>query len=167
MNDYHFKTLAFILFFSSLCVNASNLSDDAKNRGINETCYNYLSQIEKSYNLNGLNITFAHPENPSIFPSLHISSQKYNNGASSFTATATPDGKNCYISTIMLTSINNQSCSEVAKIKTQSEDLQLSSYSDGEYIILTPSNNSYQTILTSSGDKSCTITEARMMWPGR
>ena len=47
MNDYHFKTLAFILFFSSLCVNASNLSDDAKNRGINETCYNYLSQIEK------------------------------------------------------------------------------------------------------------------------
>jgi len=167
MNDYHFKTLAFILFFSSLCVNASNLSDDAKNRGINETCYNYLSQIEKSYNLNGLNITFAHPENPSIFPSLHISSQKYNNGASSFTATATPDGKNCYISTIMLTSINNQSCSEIAKIKTQSEDLQLSSYSDGEYIIMTPSNNSYQTILTSSGDQSCTITEARMMWPGR
>ena len=167
MNDYHFKTLAFILFFSSLCVNASNLSDDAKNRGINETCYNYLSQIEKSYNLNGLNITFAHPENPSIFPSLHISSQKYNNGASSFTATATPDGKNCYISTIMLTSINNQSCSEVAKIKTQSEDLQLSSYSDGKYIILTPSDNSYQTILTSSGDQSCTITEARMMWPGR
>lgn len=167
MNDYHFKTLAFILFFSSLCVNASNLSDDAKNRGINETCYNYLSQIEKSYNLNGLNITFAHPENPSTFPSLHISSQKYNNGASSFTTTATPDGKNCYISTIMLTSINNQSCSEVAKIKTQSEDLQLSSYSDGEYIILTPSDNSYQTILTSSGDQSCTITEARMMWPGR
>ena len=167
MNDYHFKTLAFILFFSSLCVNASNLSDDAKNRGINETCYNYLSQIEKSYNLNGLNITFANPENPSIFPSLHISSQKYNNGASSFTATATPDGKNCYISTIMLTSINNQSCSEVAKIKTQSEDLQLSSYSDGEYIILTPSDNSYQTILTSSGDQSCTITEERMMWPGR
>ena len=167
MNDYHFKTLAFILFFSSLSANASNLSDDAKNRGINETCYKYLSQIEKSYNLNGLNITFAHPENPSIFPSLHISSQKYNNGASSFTATATPDGKNCYISTIMLTSINNQSCSEVAKIKTQSEDLQLSSYSDGEYIILTPSDNSYQTILTSSGDQSCTITEARMMWPGR
>ena len=167
MNDYHFKTLAFILFFSSLCVNASNLSDDAKNRGINETCYNYISQIEKAYNLNGLNITFAHPENPSIFPSLHISSQNYNNGASSFTATATPDGKNCYISTIMLTSINNQSCSEVAKIKTQSEDLQLSSYSDGEYIILTPSDNSYQTILTSSGDQSCTITEARMMWPGR
>lgn len=167
MNDYHFKTLAFILFFSSLCVNASNLSDDAKNRGINETCYNYISQIEKAYNLNGLNITFAHPENPSTFPSLHISSQKYNNGASSFTTTATPDGKNCYISTVMLTSINNQSCSEVAKIKTQSEDLQLSSYSDGEYIILTPSDNSYQTILTSSGDQSCTITEARMMWPGR
>ena len=67
----------------------------------------------------------------------------------------------------MLTSINNQSCSEVAKIKTQSEGLQLSSYSNEDYIILTPSDNSYQTILTSSGDQSCTITEAIMMWPGR
>ena len=167
MNAHFFRFLSLFMLFCSLYANGSNLSDDARDRGINETCSSYLSQIEKSYNLNGLNITFAHPENPSIFPSLHISSQKYNNGASSFTATATPDGKNCYISIIMLTSINNQSCSEVAKIKTQSEDLQLSSYSDGEYIILTPSDNSYQTILTSSGDQSCTITEARMMWPGR
>jgi hypothetical protein len=167
MNAHFFRFLTLFMLFCSLYANGSNLSDDARDRGINETCSSYLSQIEKSYNLNGLNITFAHPENPSIFPSLHISSQKYNNGASSFTATATPDGKNCYISTIMLTSINNQSCSEVAKIKTQSEDLQLSSYSDGKYIILTPSDNSYQTILTSSGDQSCTITEARMMWPGR
>ena len=167
MNAHFFRFLSLFMLFCSLYANGSNLSDDARDRGINETCSSYLSQIEKSYNLNGLNITFAHPENPSIFPSLHISSQKYNNGASSFTATATPDGKNCYISTIMLTSINNQSCSEVAKIKTQSEDLQLSSYSDGEYIILTPSDNSYQTILTSSGDQSCTITEARMMWPSR
>ena len=167
MNAYFFRFLSLFMLFCSLYANGSNLSDDARDRGINETCSSYLSQIEKSYNLNGLNITFAHPENPSIFPSLHISSQKYNNGASSFTATATPDGKNCYISTIMLTSINNQSCSEVAKIKTQSEDLQLSSYSNGDYIILTPSDNSYQTILTSSSDQSCTITEARMMWPGK
>jgi hypothetical protein len=167
MKAYFQKTFFLIILFCSLGANGSSISDEAKNRGINETCHSYLSQIEKSYNLNGLNITFAHPENPSIFPSLHISSQKYNNGASSFTATVTPDGKNCYISTIMLTSINDQSCSEVAKIKTKSGDLKSSSYSDGEYIILTPSDNSYQTILTSSGDQSCTITEARMMWPGR
>ena len=95
MNDYHFKTLAFILFFSSLSVNASNLSDDAKDRGINATCYTYLSQIEKSYNLNGLNVTFAHPENPSVLPSLHVSSQRYNNGSSSFSATLIPEGEYC------------------------------------------------------------------------
>ena len=65
------------------------LAQDAQSRGINETCYtSYLGQIEESYDLNGLNITFAHPENPSeLFPSLHISSQKYNNGTSSFSAT--------------------------------------------------------------------------------
>ena len=40
---------------------ASSLAEDAKNRGINETCSNYLEQIESSYGLNGLNITFAHP----------------------------------------------------------------------------------------------------------
>jgi len=167
MNDYHFKTLAFILFFSSLCVNASNLSDDAKNRGINETCYNYLSQIEKSYNLNGLNITFAHPNNPSELPSLHVSSQKYNNGASSFSAALVPDNEYCYLSTILVTAINNQSCNEIAQLKSKNENLELSSYANGGFIILTPEDNSYQTILTSAGENACTMTEARMMWPGR
>ncbi len=28
-------------------------------------------------------------------------------------------------------------------------------------------DNTFQTILTSSGDYGCTITETRMMWPGR
>tara|TARA_B110000008_G_C16767383_1_gene483163 strand:+ start:146 stop:649 length:504 start_codon:yes stop_codon:yes gene_type:complete len=167
MFKYHFKSLALILLFSSLSVNGSNLSNDSKKRGINEACYNYLSEIEKSYNLNGLNITFAHPEAPSEFPSLHISSQKYNNGSSSFSATLTPDGDYCYLSVIFVTAINNQTCSEIAKIKTETENLQLTSYADGGFIILTPDDNSYQTILTSSSEKSCMITESRMMWPGK
>ena len=147
---------------------ASSLAEDAKNRGINETCSNYLEQIESSYSLNGLNITFAHPEKPSEFPSLHISSQNYNNGSSSFSATLTPDGDYCYISTIMTTAINNQSCSEIAQVKANNdENLVTSSYADGKYLILTPKDNTYQTILTSSGENSCTITESRMMWSGR
>ncbi len=167
MNNYILKFLPTLLFSLSLCVNGSNLSDDAKNRGISEVCYSYLSQIEKSYNLNGLNITFAHPENSSILPSLHVSSQIYNNGASSFSATLTPDDKYCYLSTIIVTSINNQSCSEIAKVKAEKENLKLSSYADGGFLILTPNDNSYQTILASAGESACTITEARMMWPGK
>ena len=156
-----------ILFFSCNSF-ASSLAEDAKNRGINSTCYTYLSQIETSYKLSGLNITFAHPESPSSYPSLHISSQKYNNGSSSFSATLTPDGEYCYLSTIMITAINNQSCSEVAQMKTSNDgSLKASKYAEGNYIILTPNDNSYQTILTSSGEYGCTITETRMMWPGR
>ena len=167
MNHDFYKSLALILVFFSISSNASNLSDDAKKRGINETCHSYLSQLEKSYNLNGLNITFAHPENPSEFPSLHISTKKYNNGASSFAATLTSDGEYCYLSTILVTTINNQSCSEISKIKKESENLKVSSYAENSYIILTPADNSFNTILTSSADNSCTMTEARMMWPGR
>ena len=167
MNIYNYKTLTLIMLFCSFCANGSSLSDDAINRGINETCYSYLSQIEESYNLKGLNITFAHPENPSALPSLHVSSQRYNNGSSTFSATLMPDDDYCYLSTVLVTAINNQSCSEIAQLKEKSENLQLSSYADGAYIILTPSDNSYQTILTSSGEKKCTMTEARMMWPGR
>ncbi len=165
----HLKIISLFTFLSISCNSfASNLAEEAKNRGINPTCYNYLSQIETSYQLSGLNITFAHPDSPSNYPSLHISTQKYNNGSSSFSATLTPDGDYCYLSTIMITTINNQSCSEVAKIKTSSdENLQASSYAEGNYIILTPQDNTFQTILTSSGDYGCTITETRMMWPGR
>ena len=167
MNAHFFRFLTLFMLFCSLYANGSNLSDDARDRGINETCSSYLSQIEKSYNLNGLNITFAHPESPSVFPSLHISSHRYNNGSSSFSATLTPDGEYCYLSTIIVTSINNQSCSEIAQIKAETENLQLSNYADGGYVILTPTDNSYQTILTSTGENNCTMTEARMMWPGR
>ena len=167
VNFFKPLSLLVLLLSFSLCVNASNLSDDARDRGINETCSLYLSQIEKSYNLNGLNVTFAHTRNPSSFPSLHVSSQRYNNGSSSFSASLTPDGEYCYLSTIKVTAINNQSCTEIAQLKAESEDLKLSSYADGGFIILTPDDNSYQTILTSTDENACTMTEARMMWPGR
>ena len=167
MNAYFFKALTLLMICCSLYANGSNLSDDARDRGINEICSSYLSQIEKSYNLNGLSITFAHPNNPSELPPLHVSSQKYNNGASSFSATLMPDNEYCYLSTILVTAINNQSCTEIAQLKSINENLEISSYADGGFIILTPNDNSYQIILTSAGDNACTMTEARMMWPGR
>ena len=160
--------VTFLILFSSANTLASSLTEDAEERGISEVCSNYLSQIEDSYELKGLNITFAHPKNPSVLPSLHVSSQKYNNGSSSFSATLTPDGEYCYLSTIQVTAINDQSCFEVTKIKVENdENLKVSVYADGNFTILTPSDNSFQAILTSSGDKSCTITETRMMWPGK
>ena len=168
MNVY-FKNI-FTLTILLLSVNsfASSLADDARNREINETCSNYLSQIEELYKLNGLNITFAHPKSPSIFPSLHISLQKYNNGSSSFSATLIPDGEYCYLSTVQVTSIKNQSCIDITQIKVESDqNLIVSDYADGGFTILSPSDGSYQTILTSSGDNSCTITETRMIWPGK
>lgn len=167
MVGYFRKFLLVIALLFSAQSFASSLAEDAKNRGINETCSNYLEQIESSYGLKGLNITFAHPEKPSEFPSLHISSQNYNNGSSSFSATLTPDGDFCYLSTIMVTAINNQTCIEIAQVKVNNENLQASNYGEGKYIILTPKDNTYQTILTSSGESGCTITESRMMWPGR
>ena len=164
-----FRTIVtFLILLTSVNSFASSLSDDAVDRGISEVCSNYLSQIEQSYGLSGLNITFAHPENPSELPSLHISSQKYNNGSSSFSATLTPDTEYCYISTVQVTSINDQSCSNIAKIKVDSDQsLSVSVYADGNFTILTPPDNSFQAILTSSGEKSCTMTETRMMWPGK
>ena len=158
----------FYLLLFSLSSFASSLENDAKERGINETCYSYLGQIESSYELSGLKITFAHPKDPSLLPSLHISSQKYNNGSSSFSATLMPDDEYCYLSTVLVTAINNQSCSEIAQIKSENdENLEVSVYADGNYTILTPSDGSFQVILPSSGDISCTMTETRMMWPGK
>ena len=159
-----------ILVFLSISINAYALSltDDAIERGVNETCSSYLSQIEKSYNLNGLNITFAHPEGPALLPSLHISSQKYNNGSSTFSATLTPDEEYCYISTVVVTSVNNQTCSEISQLKLEvNPDLQTSSYADGDFTIITPKDNTYQIILTTQGETGCTMTETRMLWPGR
>jgi len=168
MKQYTKKIQAIIFLLLSINVYALSLSDDAIERGISVTCTSYLNQIEKSYNLNGLNITFAHPENPALLPSLHISSQKYNNGSSTFSATLIPDEEYCYISTVIVTSVNNQTCIEISQLKQEvNPELKISSYSDGDFTIITPKDNSYQIILTSQGQTGCTMTESRMLWPGR
>ena len=162
------KIIATLFLLLSLNIYATSLTDEAIKRGINEICTSYLGQIEKSYNLNGLNITFAHPENPSLLPSLHISSQKYNNGSSLFSATLTPDEEYCYLSTVLVTSVNNQTCSKISQLKLEADpELQVSSYADGNFTIITPKDNTYQIILTSQGETSCSMTETRMVWPGR
>ena len=147
---------------------SETLTIDAQERGVNSTCISYLGQIEESYNLNGLNITFAHPSDPSLLPSLHISTKKYNNGSSTFSATLSPDGDYCYLSTVIVTSVNNQSCEDITSLKKEeSPSLNATTYADGVFTILTPPDNSYQLILTVTGENGCTMTETRMLWPGR
>ena len=166
MNKY--LNLLVILIFTFNNIHAGTLSEDAAERGINKTCINYLSQIEKSYDLNGLNITFAHIENPAFLPSLHFSSKKYNNGSSTFSATLIPDNEYCYLSTVLTTIVNNQTCNEINLLKIQEDpSLTSSSYAEGAYTIITPPNNNYQIILTTSGENSCTMTETQMIWPGK
>ena len=147
---------------------SETLAIDAQERGINSTCASYLGQIEESYGLNGLNITFAHPSDPSLLPSLHISTKNYNNGSSTFSATLSPDGDYCYLSTVVVTSVNNQSCEEITSLKKEeSPSLKEITYADGVFTILTPPDNSYQLILTVTGENGCTMTETRMLWPGK
>ena len=168
MKQYIKKIIATLFLLLSLNIYASSLTNDAIKRGINETCSSYLSQIEKSYNLNGLNITFAHPDNPSLLPSLHISSQKYNNGSALFSATLVPDEEYCYLSTVLVTSVNNQTCGDISQLKLEANtELQVSSYAEGDFTIITPKDNTYQVILTTQGETSCSMTETRMVWPGR
>ena len=168
MEQYIKKIIATLFLLLSLNIFASSLTDEAIERGINETCASYLSQIEKSYNLNGLNITFAHPEDPSLLPSLHISSQKYSNGSSIFSATLSPDGDYCYLSTVLVTSVNNQTCSDISQLKLEANpELQVSNYAEGDFTIITPKDNTYQIILTTQGETSCSMTETRMVWPGK
>ena len=165
------KFKLFILSISSIFLSnlfAATLTEDAIQRGISETCASYLQQIEKSYNLNGLNITTAHQKNPSLYPSLHTSSKKYNNGSSTFSVTLNPDGEYCYLSTVKVTAVDNQNCNEITKLKLQeAPDLKVSYYAEGDYTIITPNDNSYQDILIASGEMGCTMTETRMIWPGR
>ena len=147
---------------------SETLAIDAQERGINSTCAFYLGQIEESYGLNGLNITFAHPNEPSLFPSLHISTKNYNNGSSIFSATLSPDKDYCYLSTVIVTSVNNQNCEEITLLKKEESPLlNDTTYADGAFTILTPPDNSYQLILTVTGENGCTMTETRMLWPGK
>ena len=147
---------------------SETLTIDAQERGINSTCASYLGQIEESYSLNGLNITFAHLSDPSLLPSLHISTKNYNNGSSTFSATLSPDGDYCYLSTVIVTSVNNQNCEEITSLKKEeSPSLNETTYADGVFTILTPPDNKYQLILTTSGENGCMMTETRMLWPGK
>ena len=166
----HFIRLI-VLTLGILIVNiviAATLTSDAQERGINSTCSSYLGQIEEPYDLNGLNITFAHPSDPSLYPSLHISGKKYNNGSSIFSATLSPDGGYCYVSTVIVTEVNTQDCNDITTLKVAEDStLKVLFYSDKDYSIIAPEDNSYQIILISNGEQSCTMTESRMMWPGR
>ena len=147
---------------------AASLSSEAQERGISATCSSYLGQLEKSYDLNGLNITFAHLDDPSLYPSLHLSTKKYNNGSSVFSATLSPDGEFCYVSTVHVTQVNTQNCNDITMLKVAEDPtVNVTIYADGDYSIITPENNIYQLILVNNGENSCTLTESRMMWPGR
>ena len=159
--------LTFVGLITNIAI-SETLTIDAQERGINSTCATYLGQIEESYGLNGLNITFAHPSDPSLMPSLHISTKNYNNGSSTFSATLSPDEDYCYLSTVVVTSVNNQSCEEITSLKKEeSPSLKETTYADGVFTILTPPDNSYQLIFTVTGENACTMTETRMLWPGR
>jgi len=147
---------------------ANTLSNEAQERGINSTCVSYLGQIEESYDLNGLNITFAHQNDPSLYPSLHISNKKYNNGTTVFSTSLSPDGEYCYVSTVNVTQVNTQNCNDITMLKVAEDStVNVEIYADGDFYIISPEDNSYQIILTDNGEQSCTMVESRMMWPGR
>ena len=147
---------------------ADTLENEAQVRGINSVCSSYIGQLEESYDLNGLNITFAHSSDPSLYPSLHLSNKKYNNGSSVFSATLSPDGEYCYVSTVTVTQINTQNCNDITMLKVAEDPtVNVTIYADGDFSIITPQDDSYQIILVENGEQSCTMTESRMMWPGR
>ena len=147
---------------------SDTLSNEAQERGINSTCSSYLGQLEGIYDLDGLNLTFAYPDEPSLYPSLHSSTKKYNNGATIFSATLSPYDEYCYLSTVSVTIVNNESCNELSILKTKEDPaLKIEVFADGDYILMSPENESYQLVLVATGTNSCAMTEARMIWPGR
>ena len=159
-------TTFFALGFSR--VFADTLVVEAENRGIDSTCLLHLTQLEDYHNLDGLNITFAHPADPSNHPSLHTSSKKFNNGSSFFATTLSPDSEFCYVSVNKFTVINNQSCSGVAQARLDEDStINMKTYAEGSYIHIYPESNEYQLILVSTGDSSCAMAESQMLWPGK
>jgi len=147
---------------------ASTLAIEAELRGINSNCLTHLTQLEDYYDLNGLNITFAHPADPSNHPSLHTSSKKFNNGSSFFATTLSPDSEFCYVSVNKLTVINNQSCSDIAQARLEEDStINMQTYAEDSYIHIYPESNKYQLILVSTGDSSCAMAESQMLWPGK
>ena len=167
----HYFRILLLAIASTLITNmvfANTLSSEAQDRGINSTCSLYLSQLEGIYDLDGLNLTFAYPVEPSLYPSLHSSTKKYNNGATIFSATLSPYDEYCYLSTVSVTIINDQNCNEVSTLKTEEDPaLEIEVFADGDYILMSPENQSYQLVLVTTGKNSCSMTETRMIWPGR
>ena len=167
----HYFRISLLAIASTLITNmvfANTLSSEGQNRGINSTCFLYLSQLEGIYDLDGLNLTFAYPGEPSLYPSLHSSTKKYNNGATIFSATLSPYDEYCYLSTVSVTIVNNESCNELSILKTKEDPaLKIEVFADGDYILMSPENESYQLVLVATGTNSCAMTEARMIWPGR
>jgi len=154
------------LTFMSVSVNAGSLSDEAGLNAVNPVCQSHLEEVEKSYNLNGLNLTFFHTQDPSSYPSLHTSTEKYENGASFFSTTLSPDGERCYISIVKTTIVNNQRCSAIVEARLDNDStLVANSYVEGNYIHLYPESGAYQMLLVGIGEDVCAITETRMMWP--
>ena len=167
--NYLFRLI--VLTLGGLITNivvADTLANEAQARAINSVCSSYIGQLSENYDLNGLNITFAHSNEPSLYPSLHLSSKKYNNGTSIFSVTLSPDGEYCYVSTVHVTQVNTQNCNDITMLKVAEDPtVNVTIYADGDYSIITPENNIYQLILVTNGENSCTLTESRMMWPGR
>ncbi len=167
--NYLFRLI--VLTLGGLITNivvADTLANEAQARAINSVCSSYIGQLSENYDLNGLNITFAHSNEPSLYPSLHLSSKKYNNGTSIFSAALSPDGEHCYVSTVHVTQVNTQNCNDITMLKVAEDPtVNVTIYADGDYSIITPENNIYQLILVDNGENSCTLTESRMMWPGR
>jgi len=167
--NYLFRLI--VLTLGGLITNivvADTLANEAQARAINSVCSSYIGQLSENYDLNGLNITFAHSNEPSLYPSLHLSSKKYNNGTSIFSATLSPDGEYCYVSTVHVTQVNTQNCNDITMLKVAEDPtVNVTIYADGDYSIITPENSAYQLILVDNGENSCTLTESRMMWPGR
>ncbi len=162
---YIFSITAFLTMSSSISF-ASTLTSEAESSGVNNVCLSYLSQIEDYHNLDGLNITFAHPTDPSNYPSLHTSNKKYNNGGSFFATTLSPNNEFCYVSINKITVFNNQSCSDIAQARlVEDSTINMETYAEGSYIHISPKSNEYQLILISTGDSSCTLTESQMLWP--
>ena len=167
----HYFRISLLAIVSTLVTNmvfANTLSNEAQNRGINSTCSLYLSQLEGIYDLDGLNLTFAHPGEPSLYPTLHSSTKKYNNGATIFSATLSPYDEYCYLSTVSVTIVNDQSCNDLSMLKTGEDPaLEVKVFADGDYILMSPENEIYQLVFVTTGTNSCAMTEARMIWPGR
>ena len=55
-------SITFFLVMSYNLTFANTLTSDAESRGINIACLSHLVEIESYHNLDGLNITFAHPD---------------------------------------------------------------------------------------------------------